>query len=251
MAQRSVKVLVGVLVLGSLAASQASAAKPTPVPQINSATLRDASGDVALSDGGGSYLSSETSGELRDFTPSQPDGDLSTPDQDYLSWGTFFGGTRFTKFNNAWASSHAFGLGSTEPISCQSGRFFFISESTPDFVEVLRTVGASVTGFASTGCWTSDTFKYQANYEPVGGDECVTLTRSSETTLTLTAPAYSPLGSASCLAVIYTFDGSSGTYEGTQLGRSSAPFEVTFAISTGGPGNGKGHGKGHGKPDGI
>lgn len=228
------KISMAVLVVGAVSAVQAAGAKPpTRVPEITAATLRDAADDIQLTDGGGTYLSSDFSAVLRDFNPSQPDGDLTTADQDYLSWGATFESARYTRFNNALAMSHA---ATTAPIRCKSGRFYFVSESTPDFVEVLQTVGAAVTGWASTGCWTTDKFKYQANYQ-TGTDECVTLTRTSETSLTLTAPAYDPLGPASCLAWIYTFD--SGVP--TVLGRSSAPFQVTFDLSTG-PGRGKRHG---------
>lgn len=227
------------LLLSVLLANAAAAAKPArdQFYPLDPTTLRDATGDVQLSDGGGPYaLSQIRTAFIHDFATSQPDDDGTTQTQDYFYLDTGAGGARTTLLSSALASTSEFGLGSSQDIRCYNGYFFFQSAVTPEWYQELGPVGSSVKGWGTTGCYTAEDRGYHLVYpgHTAGGPagECLTMTQSGADTLTLTAPsgaAIDPLA-ASCAATVYSFAIVDGTKRFTALGTESAPFELSLTL---------------------
>lgn len=228
----------GGLLLSLVLATAAGAARPAKdqfLP-LDPTALRDAAGDVQLSDGGGPYaLSDIRTAFVHDFATSQPDDNGTTQTQDYFYLDTGAGGSRTTLLSSSLASTNESGLGSTQDIRCHTGYFFFQSAVTPEWYQELGPVGSSVKGWGTTGCYTAADRGYHLVYPghtQSAAGECLTMTQSGTDTLTLTAPsggAIDPLGT-SCAATVYSFAIVDGTKRFTLLGTESAPFELTLTL---------------------
>lgn len=223
--------LVALALLTAPAPADAARATDT-VTSASTTTYRDAAGDVARSDGAGPFAAADVRASyVRDFSPSSPDSGTTAMQQDHLYFSSILGGARYGVFENMWASAHHSGPGASGPIRCVQSYAYFESDSTPDWVEELDTVGDSVNGWGNVGCYTSADFMYAAHYPTSAGQtltaECLRVTRTSPTTLVLSADhgATSPLGGSACEALILSYDGSGDSaFHGT----SPAPVEITF-----------------------
>lgn len=236
----------------TLAIGSASAVGAAPPPNYTthnatSTTLRDAFGDVVVSDGSGPYVAGAgLISYVRDFGQSKPDFDSETLTQDFFYFSTAStGGARSGSMTSRLAILTELGPAATEPIPCQSIYAYFESNSTPDWYEALTVAGSSVTGFATTGCYSGTDRGYHVAYpsdHPSQLGECVTMSRLDATHERMTA-------SPACGARVYSFTTIDGEKQFTSLGFEAAPLEITLDFTqfdVGGKGS-KGKGKGGSK----
>lgn len=188
---------------------QARAEAPRSTEYRASLTVRDAAGDVMLSDGLGTYAGSDTITSITD------QGDPTVSDRaQFQPW----------RKRELWIQNALINDGA--PTECSFAWSVFESSTTPDWF----TVGGGF-GHLFFHCDVAGADVWRVTY-PEGGGECVQADRTDAITWTFTAPAYATSSETGeltgCPATFSRYVSSKGknTLVAQHAG-ISAPFEVT------------------------
>jgi len=218
------RILVSVLALVAVALvpGMGNAAPPAPTGEVHNVepSIRGASGDVLLHDGGSAYAGNDSVAYIYDsFTSERRDF------FNFFPWRRRSFSLQSSLINNGSA------------VVCDGfSRIGAFSARTPQWYEELDADGESLLGDASIVCSVDNAGKngFAVFYPDTNPDqlvdlttECVRFTRVDATSYTFTAPGHTT--AAPCEAAIYSFTNPQGKEwrEYTFIGYSSAPFEVT------------------------
>jgi hypothetical protein len=169
--------------------------------------LRDAAGDVLLSDGNPLYAGRELSSRIVDFV------DPATPDRFHFQPGH----KRSTQIRH---SSIDGGI----PVPCEFTFIVFTSSTTPNWYQTLSTGGSTPTD-ARFICHADSVGSTQRRFTvdyPEGASECATIIRTL-TAWEFTAPP-------TCLATITSSVKERGKTTSTVQPAASAPMQITAVV---------------------